>query len=291
MRIALTTCSALPALPPDDAPLKAAFAEIGSVAIPVVWNDRTVDWAAFDACLIRSTWDYAERRDEFVRWAERVAAQTRLVNPPAIVRWNTDKRYLFDLETAGVPIVPTVLLEKGTSMALADVLDERGWSDVVIKPAVGATARETTRVSRRSIADGQAHLDRLLPHESMLIQPFLPSILDAGEISLMFIDGQFTHAVRKRAVPGDYRVQDDFGGSIERINPDRSLVDLARRTLDFAPRRPRYARVDCVLDDYNAPRVIELELTEPMLYFRQCPFAAARLVQSILMIAGETTSV
>jgi glutathione synthase/RimK-type ligase-like ATP-grasp enzyme len=282
MRIALATCATRPVLAPNDRPLLDAFAQRGVDARPAIWDDPFIEWPSFHACLIRSTWDYAERRAEFVVWAERVAACTRLINGPAIIRWNTDKRYLLNLEAAGVPIVPTVLLDAGLALDLSRLLGEHGWSEAVIKPAIGATARETLRVTRRDAFAGQAHLDRLLKREAMLIQPFLRSILTEGEVSLVFVDGRFSHAVRKRAVAGDYRVQDEFGGTIDGIEPDEGTVALARRVIDASPGRPVYARVDFVRDDVGALRVIELELTEPMLYFHQCPAAAAQLVRSVL---------
>lgn len=213
MRIALASCSNLPDWEVDDRPLHQAFAAQGIEACVVAWDNPLVKWSEFDACLIRTTWDYTDRPGEYLGWIDRVSRQTRLFNSAQVVRWNTHKKYLRDLESKGVAVVPTVWLAKSSRIDLAGVLRERGWARAFLKPAIGATARETLRfdASTEGLSLAMAHLERLMPQEDMLLQPYLNSVETFGEISAVFIDGDITHTVRKIPVSGDYRVQDDFG--------------------------------------------------------------------------------
>ncbi len=201
--IAIATCSTLSDQERDDRPLFAAFRELGVEARPVVWDDPLADWSAFDACLIRTTWDYADRRDEFVSWAERAAESTKLFNSAEIVRWNTQKDYLAELERRGAPLAPSVWLAAGSSVDVATLMLDRRWERGFLKPVIGATARETLRFSvapapgTAGLPEAQAHVDRLLPREALILQPYYASVETEGEISVIFIDGECTHAVRK----------------------------------------------------------------------------------------------
>lgn len=286
--IAVATCADLSEREVDDRPLLAAFRELGVEVRLVVWDDSCIDWSRFDACLIRTTWDYAERLDEYVAWADRVTAATRLFNSAQIVRWNTRKDYLAELEARGAPLAPTVWLERGSSVELVAVLRERGWRRGFLKPVVGATARETLRFSTRpaegesGLSEAQAHVDRLLPREDLMLQPYYSSVETEGEFSAIFIDGECTHAVRKLPVPGDYRVQDDFGASDEayRLEPDE--LELARTIVEMVETDLLYARVDFLLDEQGRMRLNELELVEPALFFRHGPHAAERLARALM---------
>ncbi len=289
MRIALATCSDLPAWEVDDRPLRAALAGRGVEVAEPAWDDPGVDWGAFDACLIRTTWDYMERWEAYVDWAERVAGLTRLFNPAAVVRWNTDKRYLERLAEAGLPVVPIVRLARGSRPPLARWMAERGWSRGFIKPRIGATSRETLRfdADAAGLAAASQHLERLLAREDALLQPYLASVETAGERSLVFLDGRFSHAVRKLPPPGDYRVQDDFGASDEPVAPEPAELELTARAVALAEKVTGsgpllYARADFLRDDAGAPRFTELELVEPSLFFRHAPAAAGRLADALL---------
>ncbi len=290
MRIALATSANLPDLIPDETPLREAFAQLGVEAPPAVWSDPGVDWASFDAVLIRTTWDYTTRLAEFLAWAERVEAVTPLLNPARVLRWNTHKRYLHDLASLGVRTLPMDILPRGTPIDLARAMRERGWGRAVLKPAVGATARRQERVSLGSepgflsAGAGQRHLDAALADEDMLLQPFAESVASEGEVSLMVVDGECTHAVRKRAKPGDYRVQTDWGGTVERAvategeiaETERVLVAIA--ALGIAAEPLAYARVDLV-GWQGEPALIELEVAEPQMFLLPCPDAGARLAE------------
>ncbi len=240
-----------------------------------MWDDPSIDWSAFDAVLIRTTWDYQEKREAFVEWAERLPVP--LYNPADTVRWNTHKSYLRDLESRGVPVVPTEWLERGTRPDIASLCARRGWTRGFLKPCVGATSRETLRFDAGDPA-AQAHADRLLAREDLMLQPYLARVETEGELSAIFIDGELTHGVRKVPVAGDYRVQDDFGAKDYPIDfPD---VPLARRAVEAAGRTLLYARADFLVGPHGLV-LTELELVEPSLFFRHNLRAADRLARAV----------
>lgn len=293
MRVAIASCRDLPGWEVDDRPLYAALRGRGVDLEIIPWDDPMVNWADFDACLIRTTWDYwddgegGDRRDEFVAWAERVAGQTRLFNPPEVIRWNTHKRYLRELEAAGAKLAPTIWLDAGATIDVAAAVAERGWSAGFIKPQIGACARETLRFEAdpAGLAAAQAHLDRTLTREPMILQPYLRRVEREGETSLIFFDGAFSHAVQKIPVPGDYRVQDDHGASDRPAEVTAAEIDAAAALVEAAGGRHHpllYARVDMMRDDEGAWVLAELEVVEPSLFFRHAPAAAGRLADALL---------
>jgi glutathione synthase/RimK-type ligase-like ATP-grasp enzyme len=287
MTVALVTCAALPGLAADDRLLLGALRQLGVTVEPAVWEDPLYDWSGPRVCVIRSAWDYAYRRAAFVAWSRRAAAVSELWNPAPIVEWNTHKRYLSDLAARGVPAVPTVVLPAGSVPHLPDVVAAVGWGsgDVILKAAVAQTGRHLLRVGPADAARGQAHLDRLLPHEDLLVQPFLPAVTEAGEISLVFLDGGFSHAVRKRPAEGDFRVHDDYGGSVARVAPDAAELRAAEAAIAAAAAPLLYGRVDLVPGP-RGPLVMELELVEPDLFLSYAPGAAERLARAIVARLG-----
>jgi len=206
--IALATCEALPDLDPDDALLVAALRERGLDPRPAVWSDPQVDWGAFDLCLIRSVWDYFHRPAEFLEWVDGAGAVVELWNPPQTLRWNAHKSYLRELEEAGIPVIPTLWLEQGSKPDLLALLAERGWDDSILKPAVAGGSLGLHRVAEPAAA--QEHLEGLLERGDAMAQPFLDSIT-GGELSIICLDGQPSHAVRKTPRAGDIRVQPEHG--------------------------------------------------------------------------------
>lgn len=281
MHLALATCSAMPGLAPDDRHLLAALRARGHEVEPVVWEDPHAEWAVFDGCVIRSAWDYSYRLREFLEWARRVGRVTPLWNPLGVVEWNTHKRYLLDLAARGVPTVPTVLAPAGSEVDLARVMGERGWKAVILKAAVAQSGRYIRFVDGGRVAEGQAHLDRLLPHEDMLVQRFVETVSAGGELSLIWIDGEWTHAVRKRAAPGDFRVHDDYGGSVTRDDPAADELDVAQAAVAAVAGPLLYARVDVVRGPDGRPMVMEFELVEPELFFRVSGGAVERFVAGV----------
>jgi glutathione synthase/RimK-type ligase-like ATP-grasp enzyme len=281
VRVALATCASLPGLDPDELPFAAALLERGHAAEAVVWDDPAVDWGAFDATLLRSTWDYYQRLPEFLAWAERVAAQTALWNPLPLVRWNTHKGYLGELARHGADVIPTVFLPQGAAADLDALLEERGWPEAVVKPSVSADGWGTVRVGPGSLPEGRAHLRALLAARDVMVQPYLPSVEDPGERCLVFLGGELSHAVRKNSLFRGGRHAGLPEGVPVAPESDEALV--AGRVLEAIPLpdRPLYARVDLARDARGRPVLLELELTEPTLFFKDAPGSAARLVRAL----------
>jgi glutathione synthase/RimK-type ligase-like ATP-grasp enzyme len=268
----------------DDRLLGEALAAQGISSVRVDWADRSVDWSQFQAAVFRTTWDYFDRFEEFQTWFSRVEKQTRLINSPQIILWNRDKHYLQDLESQGITIVPTRYLEIHDRRRLREHLGE--WDHAVVKPCVSGGARHTHRVNRETVEEIETTLAPILTRESFLIQPFQNSILTTGEDSLMFFDGQYTHAVRKSGSQGDFRVQDDFGGTYVNWDPPRDQIEFAERAVRaceaFCGSRPVYARVDLVRSNDGRWAVMELEMIEPELWLRQRPESARAFAMGIV---------
>jgi len=276
--VAIVTCAELPELDPDEAALLAPLRELGLTATPEVWTDSAVDWEKFDLTVLRCPWDYAEQRDRFITWAKSVP---RLHNSAALVEWNTDKRYLADLAAAGVPVVPTTWLPPGGEVSLP----ARGeW---VLKPSVGAGSRNAGRYQMATQATEAAeHVARL--HRSditVMAQPYMSDVDVNGERALVYIDGRFSHAIRKGAMlDGPYRGLDDLYKA-ENITPltvgdaDRELAEAALAAVP-TDQPLLYARVDLVESEVGSV-VLEVEVAEPSLFFGHDPEAAARLAKAI----------
>jgi glutathione synthase/RimK-type ligase-like ATP-grasp enzyme len=258
----------------EDAILTEALARQGICATRVDWARRDVDWASFDALVLRTMWDYFDRFAEFSGWLAHIDGRVPVFNELSTVRWNMDKHYLRDLAAAGLPIVPTRWFEVGDAPALADVLADTGWAEVVIKPAVSGAARHTYRLDASTAADHDAIFAERLRTEAMLVQPFMRDIVARGEVTVVSMDGQCTHALRKVAKPGDFRVQDDHGGTLEPHQARDDELQLARAAMAVVDPLPLYGRVDMVRDDDGALAIMELELIEPELWIRREPACA-----------------
>ena len=251
------------------------------------WSDRDFDWSSTRSAILRSTWDYFHRLAQFQAWLRRARGATRLINDAALIDWNLDKHYLTDLAAAGVAVVPTHYVERGSAETLAAVMAQRGWSEIVFKPAVSGAARLTHRVDATTCAEMEAAFARASAVEAMLVQPFLPRVLDDGELSLIVIAGRCTHAVRKRAGPGDFRVQDDHGGTVHPHQPAPGEIAFAEAAVARCPAAPAYARVDAVRDPAGRLCVMELELIEPELFFRFHPPAARALADRVAALLAS----
>jgi glutathione synthase/RimK-type ligase-like ATP-grasp enzyme len=278
--LTLATSAALPGLSPDDRHLLLALRRLGVKTEPAVWEDPHYEWKGAQACVIRSAWDYAYRRAAFLGWAHRVARDVPLWNSAAMVEWNTHKRYLLDLAERGVPTVPTRILHAGPAARLSAAMEQAGWPDVILKAAVAQTGRYLLRVSPGALEAGQRHLHRLQPHEDMLMQPFLPGVTQEGETSIVFIEGEVSHAVRKRPARDEFRVHDDYGGTVEPATPSPAQRDVATRAVLAAGEPLLYARVDLVPGP-SGPVVMELEVVEPDLFFGHAAGSAERMAEAI----------
>jgi glutathione synthase/RimK-type ligase-like ATP-grasp enzyme len=279
--VVLATAAELPGLHADDGPLLDALSHRDVPWRVLAWDDPSVDWSTAALVVIRSTWDYVPRRAEFVTWAQRVAAVTTLWNPAEVVAWNTDKRYLRRLAEAGVDIVPTRWLDRRTSADLAALLDDAGWVEAVVKPVVSAGSIGTIRCYREEAAAAQAHLDALLAGGDVMVQPYVAGVETDGELSVVWIDGSLTHAIRKIPREGDFRVQEEFGGRYEPTRLDDDLRAAAGAVLAQVETGCRYGRVDLVPAPDGGHWLIEVELVEPQLFLRHEPSAAERLADAI----------
>jgi len=277
----MVTCRNLPTPAEDDVLLQEALRARGVVSVLAAWDDPAIAWHEFGAVVIRSTWDYHLRIEEFSAWIARLELRgTRLWNPPRILRWNAHKGYLRDLAASGIPIVPTHWVAKGSRVDLRTILDQLGCARAVVKPAVAASAHAIRRVDRSDIKDQQAALDRLLAHDDVLVQPYLSQIAH-GEYSLVFIDSRYSHTVRKRPAPGDFRVQPQFGGCEDVIVPPKEWITQAQAVLTAAALDSLFARVD-VVEEGQRLLVMEVEFIEPVLFLAAVPAAPGRLADAII---------
>lgn len=283
MQFRLATCRHLPRLTSDDDLLRLALEARGVMVAAAPWDAIGPSHGTDAFVCIRSTWDYHRRWPEFRGWVESFTAHPgRLWNPPATVLWNADKIYLRELAGAGVTIPRTWWFEPGERPDWLALVRDAGVGRAVLKPRVSATAHGTYVVEPgRRLSDAEwAPLEQ----SGSLVQSFVPEI-ETGECSLVFIEGEFSHAVLKRPIPGDFRVQHDFGGRLEPLAPAVGVRAFAERVLAAVPHAWVYARVDLV-DTPRGPRLMELELIEPDLFLSRAPAAAARLAEALVRRAG-----
>ncbi len=298
--IALVTARAALAIDPDLPPLVEALRRAGASVSTPFWDDSAVDWSRFDLAVLRSTWDYVERIAEFRAWARRCAAQTRLFNPPALLEWNTDKHYLQHLYRAGVAVVPTCYVEPGAdpvrslrqfltggpdSLSVGRPCD---FDEFVVKPTIGAGSRDAARYRRSDAAQALAHLSRLVAAESRsaMLQPYLASVETAGETALIYYDGVPSHAFRKGPllrldaglVEGLFAPEEI--SAREAADDERQLAAAAHAAIPFE--RPLYVRLDMIRDRWGTPVILELEMTEPSMFFAYAPGSADRFAAQLI---------
>jgi glutathione synthase/RimK-type ligase-like ATP-grasp enzyme len=278
--LALVTCQKMPNLYEDDEFLLRELTRRGIDHRVVAW-DAKVDWEAFSAILIRTPWDYFERAPEFRAWlAARQTSKVPMYNSVETILWNFDKTYLKGLEAAGLPVVPTVFVDKGGPADVAAIARERGWSDLVVKPTVSGGAYRTWRFAASEAESYAQRIDETLQDCGLMVQPFIREIFE-GELSLLFFDGEFSHAVRKTPTAGEYRVQYQYGGVNKNEQVSPTLVAQARASIDHAPALPLYARVDGVVKDGEF-FLMELEIFEPLLFLARHRDAPARFVDALM---------
>ncbi len=277
----------------DDVPLIAAFAQVGITAEPVVWDQPGVVWGDYDLVVVRSTWDYSDRRDEFIAWANSVP---RLLNAATVLKWNTDKHYLKELAEQGVRTIDTLWLDPEkhlTSQAIHTRLPAFG--DYVIKPTISAGAQDTIRYRESSAqARGDAILhvrDLLRDGRNVMVQRYFTRVDTDGETCLVYIAGEFSHAVRKDPMlqrdatrtKGQYQreVMNATTATSEQIKLAEHTMDKAAELLGISRSDLLYARVDMLPGDDDVPHLLELELTEPVLYFSKTPRSIDRFVSEV----------
>lgn len=250
----------------EDALLSDALTEMGIAHRIVAWSDPEVDWSVFTQVLIKSTWDYFDYYPEFLVWLDRLEAMgIPVLNEVATLRWNSSKDYLLEIESNGFPCVAGKLLPKGSLTTLDQLFEGVPAKQLVVKPLVSGGAKNTLKISR---TDEPAVLEKVMQwvqEEDFLVQPYIKEIVEVGEYSLLFFNGIFSHAVLKTPAPADFRVQHYYGGTIQEITPDASLLAAAQSLVDRYAKNTLYARVDGVLID-GVFHLMELELIEPYLF-------------------------
>lgn len=277
-RVALATCSYFPDGDEDDAGIAEAIG--GDVAF-AIWDDAAVDWSTYDLVVIRSTWDYQGRRDDYLAWAERLG--DRLVNPYDVVAWNTDKRYLKELAEAGLPVVDTALVEPGEAFVAP-----AGGGEYVVKPTVSAGSRDTARFTAAESARAAALVEAIhASGRTAMVQPYIASVDARGETATLFFDGTYSHAIHKGPLlkPGAAPTSEVFAPeTIESREASAAERAVAERVLAYATERfgPLvYARIDLVEDADGAPLLLELELTEPSLFFEGDPGRLSQFASAV----------
>lgn len=277
--VLLAVDASTPDLTPDDRVLADALRRRGIAARPLPWGTPVPTDAVV---VVRSTWDYVDRPAEFAAWLDLLDGhRVTVVNPTTLLRWNMHKGYLLELERRGVPVIPTVLVPRGDTRPLDAVRVAQDWDEVVVKPAVGGTARATVHSGRIGRSAAASHLARLVASEDALVQPAVDSIGEDGEVSVIAVGGTPLTAVLKRAMPGEWRVQSDFGGTARRIPLTDDLVRVAADSFGALGGSPVYARVDAARFGGRWV-VVELELIEPELFFRLDPLLAERFADALL---------
>jgi glutathione synthase/RimK-type ligase-like ATP-grasp enzyme len=282
-RLALVTCEELPLLDPDEQFLLPALAERGVDAESVPWTAGHAALAGYDAVVVRSCWDYHLQPDAFLSWIDGLDRLGMPVwNPPHVLRWNLDKRHLLELQDAGVAVLPIQIIERGAGRTLADVLADSDWPEAVVKPVVSLGGWETWRVTQKEMGrdsvssrEKESRWAALSSSHDLIVQRFAPEILSEGEWSLVFIAGAFSHAVIKRPAAGEFRVQEEHGGEMQRVDPALDLVELAAEILAICPDPQLYSRVDGVFREGRF-ELMEVELIDPSLYLAECPESAKR---------------
>lgn len=282
MRVALVGMSVLSEPDPDERPLLAALRAAGGEAEVIAWDSQTDpahDPAAFDVCLLRATWNYHLKPDAYARWIERATQVSVLLNPARAVRWNMHKRYLVALAEAGVETIPTLCLESGSEFDLPRTVVERGWSELVIKPAVACGSWHTYRFGPDETAKADALLRDMLTRHDMLIQPFVPEFGEPGELAIVWIDGKVTHAVRKAP---------RYHGGDESVSAAPALSDrhiaFAEKAIDASGQDVMYARVDVIERADDILMLSELEMIEPSLFFDYSAESLERFVEAVMRL-------
>ncbi|EGV42804.1 hypothetical protein BZARG_2786 [Bizionia argentinensis JUB59] len=252
----------------EDLLVQNALKAEGLNVIRLAWDDSEFNWNSTKAVLFRTTWDYFNRFHEFSKWLKAVSKETLLLNSEYIIRWNIDKHYLLDLKKKGIHITESHFIEPGTETNLSELHKQLNWQETVLKPCVSGGGRHTYKLNADNLTAHEAIFSELIKEEALMLQPFQHNIVSEGELSLMVFNGEYSHAVLKKAKSGDFRVQDDFGGSVHIYTPTEAEIDFAIKAVKACTELPIYARVDIFTDNEGLIALAELELIEPELWFR-----------------------
>ncbi|MBI4130856.1 hypothetical protein HY468_06060 [Candidatus Roizmanbacteria bacterium] len=279
--IALITYKESPELSKSDALLVEPLKNEGFTSQAVPWDSGDIDWERFTALVLRSCWNYHYNYQDFLTWLSKIEnTHIPLWNPAEVVRWNANKKYLTDLESKGVSTVPTVWLEKDERTNLEDIAGEKKWNDLVVKPSVGASAYGIFRVRSGEYNAAQIKINDILQQSEVMIQPLMEEVMSEGEYSLVFIGGEYSHAMLKTPKEGDFRSNHHCGATEVKVEPDRPLIDQAYSILDKVDSPLLYARIDGINRDGEFV-LMELELIEPHLFFDQDQQSPTRFAKAL----------
>jgi len=282
MNIAFLTSAHLPQGTPADAILKSALESSKHKVSFAIWSDESMNWAQFDKVVIRSPWDYYRNLPAFLRQIEKISSATKLINSQKIVSWNSSKEYLIELQNKNLSVVPSFLADELDLALRAGHLLLKKEKCIVVKPTVSAAAHLTFKITDEN--EIESAIQKILDHSQVILQPFMRSVPEDGEISLIFFRDKntyaFSHSVLKTAKSGDYRVQSEHGGDIESFTPRQDMIDLGLKALSHLPEPASYARIDIVDWRYYS-KIGEIELIEPQLFFLQAPESTAPMIRAI----------
>nr|WP_298998934.1 hypothetical protein [uncultured Allomuricauda sp.] len=274
-----------------------ALEKIGLSVTRKAWDDPEFDWESSQFALFRATWDYFDRFDEFFDWFQKTKKKTQFINSGPLIQWNIDKHYLRNLASKGINIPKTLFIEKASKLTLEEAIQQAKEQFVsrsrefILKPCIAGAARHTYRFEADKADELEPIFQKLIAEEAMMLQEFQKNIVSEGEMSLVLFDGAYSHAVLKIAKPGDFRVQDDYGGSVHEYQPSFEEIEFAKKVVEACPELPTYARVDIFRDNDGNWALAELEIFEPELWFRNKTEAAVVLAEIIKSkIAHEKVS-
>lgn len=291
MRIAFVTDYNHADYAEDDRLLVSYLQTQGHVITPAIWDDPAVQWTSFDVLVIRSTWDYHLKIDAFSIWLDYVdQLEIMVFNPVSVLQWNKNKNYLLRFRSLGIAIQPFEYCDEGSQCSLNDMLKRNAWTKAVIKPSISCGAHHTFIVEPNNSNEHQDIFVDLLRDQSMIVQKFSPEIITNGELSLIYFNKEFSHAVCKKVKQGEFRVQARYGGQHQSFIPEQRLMHEADRILALIPEALLYARIDGFLDEKGQFQLMELELLEPSLFFDSNPLATEKFNQAMQYLMDENQS-
>jgi glutathione synthase/RimK-type ligase-like ATP-grasp enzyme len=281
MKIGLLTCEKLPNLTISDQQLIPELAKHNLIAKAVIWDDKTINWSNFDYLIFRNTWDYFEKETEFNLWLDQIEKLgIKTLNAIEIIKHNKHKFYLREMEKEGISILPTIFIDKTEHLNLAEIIPKH-WKKAVIKPAFSAGSYLTSVFDASDIEKINDEYTKIAPERELLLQEFMPEIQTLGETSFIFFNKKFSHAINKKPIDGDFRVQSQFGGEYSLIQPSQKVIDKAQKVVNTFQDKLLYARVDGIIIDTEL-HLMEIECIEPDLYFELSKDSLERFVASII---------
>ena len=276
-KVALLSMDSLKNFHPYDKLLIEPMKTLGWLAEEVSWRNERINWADYDAVIVRSTWDYQNDAEEFISVLEKINSVSYLENDLELMKWNMNKNYLFQLKQKGVTIVDTIWEKSFNPVLAINYFERLDTDEIIIKPNVSANADNTFRLSKEKLKEQSSNLEKIFAQREFMVQPFLNNIIDEGEYSLFFFDGKFSHSVLKKPKEKDFRVQEEHGGNIQPIKVSSDVIMIAENIIKKLSTIPLYGRVDLVRTKQNEFALMELELIEPSLYLNKDVDAPLRL--------------